>query len=516
MLAPSSAPDYTFSDLNSVSCVSVGNCVAIGDYRISTVQNEGYYAVETSGVWARGVQLPLPGDAQSTPAQTAFVSASCVLGGTTCKLLGQYVTNNIPPAIHSVVDTYVFGTGITGPPVEFAQLSGQDGIELNSISCTTSTNCVAVGSQTKSFSSEATYVADTAGTWGTPTVLTNPGGAAVPYEFLTSVSCPTSGNCVAAGLFGDSGAEVFAETYTETGGVWGTSVDIGQPSNLNFPYVDSISCVATVTTCTLVGSLSDGQSALHAVTAQMTAGHWGQLAPAGVPSGGISDDEFLGISCTTGIQCTAVGYYNLSTVTGGTEAMASTWSIGAPPGPISSLKKLSVTSTTASLTWSPATNPGTGIDHYEIYATQAGSGPVDKGPAAGTSQTVTKLTPGATYTFSVVTVAADGQTSTPVAIALALPATVPSAPKIVRVAGVHLGLSVTWQPPKSTGGAPISTYAISASCQGSAKHVRAAGTARHVTIAGLRARATCAVQVAATNRAGTGLPSAPVIGHVLA
>ena len=53
-LAPNNAQDDTFSDLNSVSCVSVGNCVAVGDYRISTVQTESYYAVETSGLWARG------------------------------------------------------------------------------------------------------------------------------------------------------------------------------------------------------------------------------------------------------------------------------------------------------------------------------------------------------------------------------------------------------------------------------------------------------------------------------
>ena len=166
ILAPVDAPDYTFSDLNSVSCVSAGNCIGVGDYRVSTIKAEGFYAVETSGVWARGLVLPVPADAQSTPAQTAFDSASCVPGGNTCKLLGEYVTNNIPAAIHSVVDTYVFGTGITGPPVEFSQLSGQDGIELNSISCTTSSDCVAVGSQTHSFASEATYVTESAGTMG--------------------------------------------------------------------------------------------------------------------------------------------------------------------------------------------------------------------------------------------------------------------------------------------------------------------------------------------------------------
>lgn len=516
MLAPTNAPDYTFSDLNSVSCVSVGNCVAIGDYRISTVQTEGFYAVETSGVWARGLELPVPADAASNPAQTTFISASCVTGGTTCQLLGEYVTSTIPPAIHSVVDTFTFGTGLTGSPAEIAQVSGQDGIELSSISCTTSTGCVAVGSQSKSFASAATYVRETAGTWGSPSVLANPGGATVPFEFLTSVSCPSSGNCVAAGLFGNNNAGIYAETYTEAGGTWDAAVDIGEPAHLNFPYVDDISCVTTVSTCTLVGALSDTQGALRAATAQMTSGHWGQLAPAGVPAGAIADHEFLGVSCTTGVQCTSVGYYNLNTVTGGTEAMAATWSIGAPPGPVTGLHKLAVSSVAASIAWTAAASVGTGFDHYEVTATLAGGAPVDKGPAAGTSLVVTKLTPGGTYHLSVVTVATDGQTSSPATLTVVLPATVPSAPKIVHVAGLHHGLLVAWSAPKSTGGAPIATYKVVANCAGVVRVSHAAGTTRRDRVTNLAPGTSCVVRVAATNRAGTGPSSAPAIGHPLA
>jgi fibronectin type III domain protein len=515
-LAPTGTPDYTFSDLNSVSCVSVGNCVAVGDYRISTVQTEGFYAVETSGVWARGVELPLPSDVQSTPAQTTFVSASCILGGTTCQLLGDYVTNSIPAAIHAVVDTYVFGTGITGPPAEIAQLSGEDGIELSGISCATSTSCVAVGSQTRAFASEATTVAETSGSWGVPIVLANPNGAAVPYEFLTSVSCPTSGNCVAAGLYGDTKAGIYAETYTETSGTWGAAVDIGQPAHLNFPYIDDVSCVTTVTTCTLVGALSDSQGALHAATAQLTGGRWGQLAPAGVPAGAISDHELLGVSCTTGVQCTAVGYYNLNTVTGGTDAMAATWSVGVPPGAVTGLHKQAATSTAASLAWTAPGNPGVGIDHYEITATQLGAAPVDEGPALGTSSVVSKLSPGGTYHLSVVTVATDGQTSAPVALTVVLPATVPSAPKIVRVTGVHQGLHVSWLAPKSTGGATITSYVVSATCSGAVRQVRFPGSARQGDLTGLRMGGTCVVRVAAHNRAGTGQISGPAVGRPLA
>ena len=516
IFAPTNAPDYTFSDLNSVSCVSVGNCIAVGDYRISTVQTEGFYAVETSGAWARGLQLPLPADAATNPAQTTFISASCVPGGTTCQLLGEYVTNSLPATIHTVVDTYTFGTGLTGSPAEISQLSGQDAIELTSISCTSSTSCVAVGSQAKSFASEATYVNESAGAWGAPTVLTNPNGAVVPYEFLTSISCPSAGNCVTAGLYGDNNAGIFAETYTATGGTWGAAVDIGEPAHLSFPYIDAISCVTTVSTCTMVGALSDSQGALHAATVQMTSGHWGQLAPAGVPAGAISDHELLGVSCTTGVHCTAVGYYNLNTATGGTEAMGATWTVGAPPGPVTGLSKLAVSSTAASISWTAPVNPGTGIDHYEVTAALGSGAPLDKGPASGTSSVVTKLTPGGIYHLSVVTVASDGQTSAPAMLTVTLPATVPSAPKIVRVAGLRRGLLVAWAPPKSTGGAAIALYKVTTNCAGTMRTTRVAGSARRAAIRGLAPGTSCVVRVAATNRAGTGPTSGPAIGHPLA
>jgi Fibronectin type III domain len=516
ILAPTDAPDYTFSDLNAVSCVSVGNCIAIGDYRVSTVKTEGFYAVEASGVWARGLVLPVPADAASNPAQTTFDSASCVVGGTTCQLLGEYITTTIPATIHSVIDTYVFGTGLTGTPQEIAQLSGREGIELNAISCSTATNCVAVGSQSETFSAQATFVAENGGTWGTPTVLSNPDDPANPAELLTSISCVSFGNCVAGGNWVDARGNVYAETFTESGGVWGSAVDLGQPSQLGNPFVDDISCVTTVNTCTIVGALSDTMGHLHAATAQMTGGHWGQLAPAGVPAGAVVDHELLGVSCATGVQCTAVGYYNLNTVTGGTGAMAATWSIGSSPGAVTGLHSTAVSPTAAQLAWTAPVTLGTGFDHYEITAKQSGGMPVDKGGVLGTSTAVSKLLPGSTYQLSVVTVASDGQTSSPVSVTVTLPAIVPTPPKITRVVGLPVALRVSWSSPKSTGGAPVTGYYVNANCSGSLKRAHFSGLAHEGTVAGLRAGSSCVVRVTASNRAGTSQPSAAVIGHPLA
>lgn len=511
MLAPSNAPDYTFSDLNAVSCVSAGNCIAVGDYRISTVQTEGYYAVETAGVWARGVELPLPLDVDKNPADTTFVSASCVLGGTTCQLLGEYITASTPAAVHSVVDTYVMGTGLVGSPVEIAQLSGNDGIELGSISCTASDSCVAVGAQTNGTGQEATYV-DDSGSWGTPVVLSNPSASAsLPSEYLASVSCVSTNNCVALGGYVDNQGNLFAETYTEVGGSWQQAVDIGEPSNLGNPFADAISCVSSVNSCTMVGALSDSGGSLHAASAQMTSGHWGELAPAIAPAGGITDHELLGVSCTPGIECTAVGYYNLNSVTGGTNAMAATWLVGIPPGSVTGLHKTGQTSSSVQLAWTPPSNFGTGFGHYELTA-KAGASTIDEGPATGTSGVASKLTPGSTYQVSVFTVGTDGQTSAPETISVSLPAVAPTSPKITKVVGLPDALRVVWSPPKSTGGAPIKAYTAKAVCSTGVRTGHFAGTARSGTLTGLVPGHACTVRLSASNSVGSSPPSAPVKG----
>jgi len=509
--APNDAPDYTVSDLNGVSCVSVGNCVAVGDYTVSTVKQESFYAVETSGVWARGQVMPLPGDARAAPAQTTFLSASCVPGGTTCRMIGEYVTT--AGAINSVVNTYTFGTGLTGGSIELSPGPGLLDIGLDSISCVDNQNCVAVGSQLSSVAEVASYVELKAGVWQSPGVLTNPAGAVPASEFLSSVSCVGQGDCVAAGDWTDANSTAHAETYTISGWAWSGAVDVATASSYSNPAADDLSC-STITTCTLVGAVSDHTGALRAATAQMTSGSWGQLATASVPLGAVPDNELLGVSCTTaGNQCTSVGYYNDSTGNKGTEGMAATWTPGAPPGAPSGLHAVSESPHSVQLAWSASGNPGAGFSHYELFAQAAGHNVLDKGPTLALSGVVSALIPGARYTFSVIAVAIDGQTSPAATLVVTVPPTTPTAPTIVRVAGIHHGIRVQWGAPRATGGAPITGYKVTASCGASTHTARFGGSTRIGNVTGLSPGRVCYIRVTATNRAGSGPASGPAAAY---
>ncbi len=416
--------------------------------------------------------------------------------------------------MHSVVDKFSSGA-LTGSPQELSPIGGNVGIELGSISCATSTSCVAVGAQAGQITERATYVEENAGVWGTSVIVANPKDASNPSEYLSSVSCVASADCVAAGNWVDKNGNGFSETFTEAGGVWGHAVDVPLPSNFNNPFTDGISCVATTKSCTIVGALSDKNGALHAATAQMTNGKWGQLAIAGIPFGAITDHELLGVSCAAGVECTAVGYYNTAGATAGTEAMGATWVTGTPPGSVTGLHA-TPNGHTAHLTWYAPSNIGVGISHFEITATLVGGATADKGPVVGLAATVTKLAPGATYRLGVTSVADDGQVSATAMVTVRMPATVPSAPRITSVVGIAHGLRTTWSAPTSTGGASISGYKVTMSCGGAVRTAHFSGTTHQGTIRGLAAGSSCVVRVYASNRAGESPPSPPATGHPLA
>jgi hypothetical protein len=427
-------------------------------------------------------------------------------------MVGEYLTTG--NQVHTVIDTYA-GGALTGSPHEISPLGGNLGIELDSISCTTATSCVAVGAQASENAERATYVEENAGVWGNSVIIKNPQSASTPSEYLSSVSCVAPTDCVAAGNWVDNRGDGFAETYTEAGGDWEPAVDIAQPSDFNNPFADDISCVATVNSCTLVGALSDSSGALHAATAQMTNGKWGQLATAGIPFGALTDHELLGVSCAAGVQCTAVGYYNTGGATAGTEAMAATWVTGMPPGPVTGLHATATSDHSAHLMWSPPSNIGVGVSHYEITATLVGGAPIDEGPMVGLSATVSKLTPGATYHLGVTSVADDGQVSATAMATVRMPATKPSAPRITSVVGISRGIHATWSPPTSTGGATILRYRVTMNCSGKIRTAHFSGGTHQGTIGGLAAGSTCVVRVYASNRAGESPASRSAIGHPL-
>ncbi|MCO8128441.1 fibronectin type III domain-containing protein, partial [Acidimicrobiia bacterium EGI L10123] len=129
--------------------------------------------------------------------------------------------------------------------------------------------------------------------------------------------------------------------------------------------------------------------------------------------------------------------------------------------------------------------------------------------AGDTSCVVTGLTKGVTYTFEVVAESAVGA-SVPATIAATVP-TPPTPPTISSIVPGDGSLEVTWTPPVSDGGSPITSYRVSALSGATPFTCEGLSTDTTCTVTGLQNGVSYFVYVEAINVAGTSAIVGPQI-----
>ena len=163
------------------------------------------------------------------------------------------------------------------------------------------------------------------------------------------------------------------------------------------------------------------------------------------------------------------------------------------------------------LSWAaPVSDGGSPISGYIIYQGTSPGGetgvPVNGLLVTGTSYTVTGLTNGTTYYFTVVAVNAAGQ-SPPTGEASAVPVTVPGAPAGLTATPGNAQVALSWAAPASDGGSSVTSYDLyagtTADFNGSAPVAKVTGSV--ITVTGLVSGTTYYFRVTAVNRVGEGL-----------
>ena len=161
------------------------------------------------------------------------------------------------------------------------------------------------------------------------------------------------------------------------------------------------------------------------------------------------------------------------------------------------------------LNWTAPAANGSAITGYVVTPYLAGVAQTPQSFGAGaTTGSVTGLTAGGSYTFTVAAVNAYGTGTASPASAAVVPYALPGAPSITAVSAGSLSATLSWSAPAANGSA-ITGYVVTPYIGTVAQPTQTfTGTATTRTVTGLNAGTAYTFTVAAQNLAGTGLASA--------
>ena len=310
---PADAPSQPFVSFSSVSCASAGDCSAVGGYVDGSGSFQGLLMTETAGTWGTGVEAGLPADAGAIP-NVGLTSVSCPSAGN-CSAVGTYADSS--GATQGLLLTESSGAWATGLEVSLPGIAAADPIvAIPSVSCSSAGNCSAVGTYTDSSGHrEGVLLSETAGVWATGVeAQLSANAASNPMVILNSVSCPSAGNCTAVGHYLDSSGKLQGLLLTETAGVWATGVEASLPSNAGtVPNVvlNSVSC-PSAGNCAAAGQYTDSSFHTQGLLLTESSGRWATGVGASLPANAAAnpDAALISLSCASAGSCIVAGVYD--------------------------------------------------------------------------------------------------------------------------------------------------------------------------------------------------------------
>jgi hypothetical protein len=246
---------YKSGAVDAVSCASAGNCAAVGTYRDASSVPEAFVVSEINGSWGRAIEVP--GSAAFGIA--TFPSVSCVSAGN-CAAVGYSgsVTTDAtfgPLAVSEKNGTWGNAISVPGTVATARNAAA-------SVSCGSPGNCAAGGSEATEFNGpyQAFVVSEKNGSWGKATGIPgltalNAGGNAE----VISVSCESARDCSAGGYYQDGSGDYQAFVASENNGRWGTAIEVPGSGALNVggsAAVGSVSCTWAVY-CAAIGNYTN-------------------------------------------------------------------------------------------------------------------------------------------------------------------------------------------------------------------------------------------------------------------
>jgi hypothetical protein len=276
--------------LNAVSCSAATTCMAVGYDEGSSGPIVAMAEVLNGATWT-GQPVPEPVGATS-----AVLNGVSCFSSTVCTAIGNYSDSSGNTL--TLAETW---NGATWVIQKTPNPSGTTNAVLSGVSCSSSTDCTAVGNY-----SGSTVTADLAEVWnGTKWVIRKtPNRAGASVNKLLAVSCATVVACTAVGfsLSSSNVDSMLAEAWNGTKWViQKTPTPMGSTSAV----LRGVSCTSS-TACTAVGDQL-GSSAFLTLVDVWNGTKWVVRKTPNPPVTTIGS-LLTGVSCASSTACTAVGY----------------------------------------------------------------------------------------------------------------------------------------------------------------------------------------------------------------
>jgi len=309
---PSSLPNRGVAEsavLYGTSCSSTAFCLAVG--YVTSDRGDNFPLVETyDGVtWTPSV-APLP-QGYGPPANGFLYSVSCPSDGT-CAAVGDYLD---PSGYQQALLEYLAGGAWSAGEGVRPTASAGGLMNLRSVSCGSSGSCVATGDLAYGDSYLALVYELSSGTWQIQPAPPLPGDYGTGLV-LSSVSCAGAGDCVVVGSYDDTPSAGTSSSegliLTLSSGNWSVQeapLPAGadtQPDALGLQVLDAVDCPAPGT-CVAGGGYVDTTGVGDPLFLTLQSGTW-TPSEAPVPAGQVNEWAIVNsISCPAVGECVADG-----------------------------------------------------------------------------------------------------------------------------------------------------------------------------------------------------------------
>jgi hypothetical protein len=291
------------ASLNDVSCTATNNCMAVGTFLGRIQGTSGYQNFTLAETWNGSTWTVVPSPSPRLPGGGAELNSVSCTSSTSCMAVGETLVFHEPGGYlvpHPLAESWNGTTWQVAPTPALAH----SGAGLNGISCTSPSSCLAVGNEGFPKNPNLFTLAEqwngTAWKFVPTPPPPTPGGIT-----LSTVSCAGAGACMAAGYFGYNNGTGTSLTLAEQ---WnGTSWHrLGTPTPGSSGTLAGAACTAASACMAVGGHLENGLTLVNGTLSEQWNGTGWKVRQSPNPKGA----NFAGLDsvwCSGPAACMATG-----------------------------------------------------------------------------------------------------------------------------------------------------------------------------------------------------------------